>query len=127
MSKIIFIWMMVTRVITPMGEKNDGREMYTICVENNQGVVVCYDHAYKEEILEYRDMVLNRIEDYTHLVYIPIQYPVIDDGFRFANEKFRHKIDYELKNFLYEHKIRYYTISGQPQMRLNQIISILEE
>ncbi len=53
MSKIIFIWMMVTRVITPMGEKNDGREMYTICVENNQGVVVCYDHAYKEEILEY--------------------------------------------------------------------------
>lgn len=88
---------------------------------------VCAEFQTPEEIVEYRDMVLNRIEDYTHLIYIPIQYPVIDDGFRFANETFRHKIDYELKNFLYEHEIEYDTISGNPQMRLNKIINILEE
>jgi nicotinamide riboside kinase len=88
---------------------------------------MCKEFQSEEEIFEYRDMILNRVEDYTHLLYIPIQYPVISDGFRFANEIFRHKIDYELKNFLYKHDIEYYTLSGKSEMRLKQITNILEE
>ena len=88
---------------------------------------MCKEFQGDEEISEYRDMILNRIEDYTHLLYIPIQYPVVVDGFRFANESFRHMIDYELKNFLYEYDIEYYTLSGKSEMRLNQITNILKE
>lgn len=88
---------------------------------------MCSTFQTAEEIVEYRDMVLNRVEDYTHIFYIPIQYPVIDDGFRFANEEFRHTIDYELKSFLYTNDIEYHTLSGKPDMRLRQIENILEE
>ena len=88
---------------------------------------MCGEYQADEEILEYRDMVLNRIEDYTHLIYIPIQYPVIADGFRYANEAFRSKIDYELKHFLYKYDIEYYTLSGKSNMQLKQIINILKE
>tara|TARA_R110000772_G_scaffold241568_1_gene353920 strand:- start:298 stop:555 length:258 start_codon:yes stop_codon:yes gene_type:complete len=54
--KIIFAHLLGMGIVTPMGETNDDREMYTLYIVNaKKNKVFHYDHAYEEEILEYID------------------------------------------------------------------------
>lgn len=54
MLKIIFTWMLGTGLVQPMGEQNDGRDMYVLYVlDHNTTEVFAYEHAYEEEILYY--------------------------------------------------------------------------
>lgn len=88
---------------------------------------ICSEFQTSKQIDKYRQLVLNAVDKYTLILYLPIQYPVISDGFRYANEDFRHKIDYELKNFLYTYDIPYETISGKIDIRMNKIIKLLHK
>lgn len=56
MLKIIFTWMLGTGLVQPMGEQNDGRDMYILyVVEHETTKVFAFEHCYEEEILEYID------------------------------------------------------------------------
>lgn len=56
MLKIIFTWMIGTGLVQPMGEQNDGRDMYVLyVVEHETTKVFAFEHCYEEEILEYID------------------------------------------------------------------------
>lgn len=56
MLKIIFTWMLGTGLVQPMGEQNDGRDMYVLyVVEHETTKVFAFEHCYEEEILEYID------------------------------------------------------------------------
>ena len=48
MTKLIFIWMLLTNQVTPSGE-NDGHQMYHIILKDNTVI----EYAYKSEILIY--------------------------------------------------------------------------
>jgi len=53
-TKIIFAWMLSAGIIQPMNEKNNDRDMYTLYViDSKTEQVYAYEHAYKEEIIEY--------------------------------------------------------------------------
>ncbi len=58
MKELIFMWMIASGQVQPMNEKNEGHDLYVLCIENEEATeqkdkVFCYEHAYKEEILEY--------------------------------------------------------------------------
>ena len=53
MTKLIFMWMVLSGVVEPMGEQNDDRELYVLSIENAEGKTKVMEHAYKEEIYEY--------------------------------------------------------------------------
>ena len=56
MLKLIFTWMIGTGLVQPMGEQNDGRDMYVLyVVEHETTKVFAFEHFYEEEILEYID------------------------------------------------------------------------
>jgi hypothetical protein len=56
MLKIIFTWMIGTGLVQPMGEQNDGRDLYVLyVVEHETTKVFAFEHCYEEEILEYID------------------------------------------------------------------------
>ena len=53
MTKLIFMWMVLSGVVEPMNEQNDDRELYVLNLENAEGKPKVMEHAYKEEIYEY--------------------------------------------------------------------------
>ena len=56
MLKLIFTWMIGTGLVQPMGEQNDGRDLYVLyVVEHETTKVFAFEHCYEEEILEYID------------------------------------------------------------------------
>lgn len=57
--------------------------------------------------------------------YIPIEFPVVDDGVRSTNEEFRKEIDFLIKNILDCAKIPYHIITGTVDERIAQVDSIL--
>ncbi len=53
MTKLIFMWMVLSGVVEPMNEQNDERDLYVLHLENSEGKPMVVEHAYKEEIYSY--------------------------------------------------------------------------
>ena len=53
MTKLIFMWMVLSGVVEPMGEQNDERDLYVLHLENAEGEPKVMEHVYKEEIYSY--------------------------------------------------------------------------
>ena len=64
MSKLIFLWMLMTGVVTPMDETNDERDMYVLCIETEDNETFCFEHAYEEEIIQYIETGTFRYDDF---------------------------------------------------------------
>ena len=58
--------------------------------------------------------------------YVPIEFNVVDDGFRSLNEDFRKEIDKNIKDLLDAYNIDYYTITGTVEERLDTIKEIMK-
>lgn len=54
-------------------------------------------------------------------IYVPIEFNVIDDGFRSTDEEFRHFIDDAIHQTLEDLNVEYLTVSGTVEERINQI------
>ena len=59
--------------------------------------------------------------------YIPIEFPVEDDGVRSTDENFRSSIDFMIKNLLDCANIPYHTITGTVEERVAMIDKLLQE
>ena len=55
------------------------------------------------------------------LVYVPIEFPLEDDGTRSIDPEFQAKIDFLIKNILDTSNIKYITVTGTVEERLAQI------
>lgn len=55
------------------------------------------------------------------LVYVPIEFPIEDDGTRSIDPEFQKKIDFLIKNILDTSGIKYITVTGSVEERLAQI------
>ena len=54
MSSLIFSWLLSVGFVVPMEKTNEGRELYILyIVEHESEEVFAYEHAYKEEIMEW--------------------------------------------------------------------------
>ena len=54
MSSLIFSWLISVGFVVPMEETNEGRELYVLyIIDHESEEVFAYEHAYKEEIMEW--------------------------------------------------------------------------
>lgn len=53
LAKLIFTWLLGTGIVQPMNEQNDERDLYYLYVLDEQKEVFVFEHAYKEEIINY--------------------------------------------------------------------------
>ena len=86
-------------------------------------------------ITDVEDKTLNYVKDcfeevkdeYTHLVYFPIEFPTVDDGERSTSEEWRKLADDTFIKLLKEYYgDRFLTVSGSPMQRVNQILEYIK-
>lgn len=69
----------------------------------------------------------NVIQEYTHIVYFPIEFAVVDDNVRSTDEEWREKVDKEFKKYLDLCGIKYLTVTGSPKQRALQILNYINK
>lgn len=77
--------------------------------------------------ISYIEDTFNQVrEEYTHVVYFPIEFNAVNDGVRSVNEEWRRSADDKFKRLLSKYyKDKYLTVSGSPMQRLNQILEFV--
>ncbi|HEX2054528.1 MAG TPA: ATP-binding protein [Actinomycetota bacterium] len=59
--------------------------------------------------------------NYTHVFYLPIEFPIVLDGLRPDDPEFQAEIDQRLLRILRAHDIEYTTLKGSVKERMDQI------
>lgn len=63
--------------------------------------------------------------NYSHVFYLPIEFPIVPDGLRPEDPEFQQEIDDRILSLLKAHDIDYETAKGSVEERLEQIESVL--
>lgn len=69
--------------------------------------------------------VVERNVNYDFVFYLPIEFPIFDDGKRSMSIEFQKKIDSMYRYYLDQHLIQYFILTGSLSNRLNQAIAII--
>jgi len=76
--------------------------------------------------LEYlKDIWTSVKEEYSHFVYFPIEFDVVDDGVRSIDETWRREVDAKFKEQL--KGTPHLTVTGSPMQRVNQILNYIKQ
>jgi len=59
--------------------------------------------------------------------YFPVEFPVVDDGVRSTEEKFRKYVNDEIKSILERYHVKYHVITGTVEERIKTIDKIIKE
>jgi nicotinamide riboside kinase len=90
--------------------------------------------VYSENLRDIQKRTISYIEDtfkyvkdeYTHVVYFPIEFDAVDDGVRSVNEEWRREVDNKFKQYLDKYyPEEYLTVTGSPMQRLKQILAFI--
>ena len=63
--------------------------------------------------------------NYSHVFYLPVEFPIVPDGLRSEDPEFQKEIDQRLLRILKYHDLAYQTVTGSVQERMSQIESAL--
>jgi nicotinamide riboside kinase len=58
---------------------------------------------------------------YSHVFYLPIEFPIVLDGLRPDDPAFQEDIDHRLLKLLHSHDLEYTTLKGSVEERLEQV------
>ncbi|HVF54023.1 MAG TPA: ATP-binding protein [Actinomycetota bacterium] len=64
--------------------------------------------------------------NYSHVYYLPIEFPIVLDGLRPDDPVFQKEIDERITGLLRSHAIKYETVTGSIQERLDRIAADFE-
>ncbi len=64
--------------------------------------------------------------NYSHIFYLPIEFPIVMDGLRPDDPEFQQEIDDRLLSILKFHDLEHVTIKGSVEQRLREIENLLE-
>lgn len=64
---------------------------------------------------------------YTHVFYLPIEFPIVPDGLRPLDPGFQREIDERMLRLLSDHAIRYRTLRGSVEERLRTLAHAVAE
>jgi hypothetical protein len=64
--------------------------------------------------------------NYSHVFYLPIEFPIVLDGLRPDDPQFQKEIDERILRLLAAHDIEYSTITGSVEERIERIEAELE-
>lgn len=59
---------------------------------------------------------------YTHVFYLPVEFPIVPDGLRPLDPDFQAEIDERMRGLLERYAIRYETLTGSVEERLEALI-----
>ena len=76
----------------------------------------------RDRFNEFQRTALTNAQSYTHLIYLPPEISLEDDGFRPLSNGFRHGVDEKISMLLQE--FPFYTITGTVDRRVEQIRQI---
>lgn len=62
---------------------------------------------------------------YDHVFYLPIEFPIVDDGLRSTNVHFQKRIDEMYVEFLKSNGFKFTVLSGPPNRRLEKALGII--
>jgi nicotinamide riboside kinase len=72
------------------------------------------------------DFVAKHCESYDVIFYVPIEFGPVDDGTRESDASFQQAIDREICDLLKTYRLRYCTIKGTVNERIDQVLKELE-
>lgn len=64
---------------------------------------------------------------YTDVFYVPIEFPIVPDGLRPIDPEFQADIDGRLRELLHTYDVKYATLSGSVEQRLDALLESLRE
>ena len=64
---------------------------------------------------------------YSHVFYLPIEFPIVPDGLRPLDPGFQREIDERMLGLLRDHAVSYRTLSGSVEQRLNGLSDAVAE
>jgi len=87
-------------------------------------------HAHKvesDENLRYYDLCREQVQKYDLVVYVPIEFPPADDGFRSINQDYQKEIDLLVYMLTYGLEAKYVVeVSGSVKERLQQALAVIK-
>jgi hypothetical protein len=60
---------------------------------------------------------------YSHVFYLPIEFPIVDDGLRPMDPDFQADIDKRIVGLLDEHEVKYQTLTGSVSQRIDALLA----
>ena len=60
------------------------------------------------------------------LVYVPIEFPIVTDGYRYDDPAYQEEIDFLIKNILVTSGVQYITVTGTVEERVAQVEEALK-
>jgi nicotinamide riboside kinase len=81
--------------------------------------------VYNELKAKIRDQYLPILKN-LHIIYIPIEFDLENDGLRFATDEYQQYIDETLIGLLHKYNLKYITVTGTIEERLEQIGQIIQ-
>jgi nicotinamide riboside kinase len=66
-------------------------------------------------------------ENYNHVFYLPIEFPIVDDGLRPMDPDFQKDIDRRVVELLHSHDVPYETLRGSVEERLEALLEALKK
>lgn len=78
-----------------------------------------------EEIMDMVEKFVNRNAKYDFVFYIPVEFPMEEDGFR--SKELQLVVDAAYKEYLEKHGIKYITITGTVEERVKQALSYIRQ
>jgi len=77
----------------------------------------------------YKDNIKSTCDKYSHIFYLPVvdEIKLSLDGVRSSDEEYRKEIDKIIKETIKNYNIKVYTLVGNIEQRVNQIIEVLND
>ncbi len=82
-----------------------------------------YVHDYFIEMME--NIWYNEKEKYDFYIYFPIEFPLVLDGVRPSEDKYREDVDKTILFLLNKYNVKYYTMKGTPAEREEFMLDLL--
>lgn len=80
----------------------------------------------KDVIKVIRNIVFSN-HNYDLILYLPIEFPIEDDGLRSLNVEFQKEIDKKLRECFIKENVKFYELSGGVDKRMSQAIRLIED
>lgn len=80
-----------------------------------------------KQVLSVIENIVDANANYDLVFYLPIEFPIPDDGLRSLDVNFQRFVDQELTKYLHTRKIKYHTLSGSGEQRVSKALQIIKE
>jgi len=80
-----------------------------------------------KEVLSVIEKIVEANAKYDIVFYLPIEFPIPDDGLRSLNVEFQKFVDGKMLEYLKSHGIKYHTLTGDNDKRVNSAVKIIRK